>query len=86
MMLAGTLKDQEVRKTLKLEALKQFDGDYDILYKNFANRSFTDGKKFKDKLAPFGSGKDARTWTETAERLNLIVDAFPIMGFSVDPQ
>jgi hypothetical protein len=61
-MLAKTLKDKEVRTFIKSEALKQFDGDYDVLYKNVAEYSFTDGKKFKDKLAQSGSDKSGRSY------------------------
>jgi Protein of unknown function (DUF3103) len=35
--LAKSMKDQEIRSAIKTEALKQFDGDYDILYSVFAD-------------------------------------------------
>jgi len=35
--LARSMKDQEIRSAIKTEALKQFDGDYDILYSAFSD-------------------------------------------------
>ena len=37
--IASSLKDQAVRSLIKAEALKQFDGDYDILYQSIKNTS-----------------------------------------------
>jgi hypothetical protein len=39
MTIAASLKDQSVRSFIKSEALKQFDGDYDILYQSVKNNS-----------------------------------------------
>lgn len=48
--LAKTLNDVELRSAIKTEALKKFDGDYDILYKDFKNRTFSDGNTLVEKL------------------------------------
>jgi hypothetical protein len=49
--LAEQMNDPEIRKIIKEEALKQFDGDYDILYKNFKNIKTRDGLLVGNKLA-----------------------------------
>src|SRR4051812_13255819 len=37
--IAASLKDQAIRSFIKKEALKQFDGDYDILYQSIKSNS-----------------------------------------------
>ena len=45
----------EVRAFLKSEALKKFDADFDILYKNVRNTKLSTGKTFEETLLSFGS-------------------------------
>jgi hypothetical protein len=82
-MVARSLKDVEVRKALHAEASKQFDGDYDILYKNFSTFAFSNGEKFEDKLAKAGAARSGRTSAETAVRLKSILGTFPILNIAV---
>ncbi|SFE81905.1 DUF3103 family protein [Thermoflexibacter ruber] len=48
--LAAQMNDPEIRKIIKDEALKQFDGDYDILYNHLKNIKTKDGKSIGEKL------------------------------------
>lgn len=48
--LAKSLKDSNLRVAIKQEALKKFDGDFDILYKNFKGHKI-DGIPVQTKLA-----------------------------------
>jgi len=82
-MLAKALKDKEVGKIIKLEASKQFDGDYDILYNTIAEHSFIDGEKFKAKLAKFGSSENGRTSVQAAAHLKSISESFPILNIAI---
>ncbi|MES2731677.1 MAG: hypothetical protein V4714_08010 [Bacteroidota bacterium] len=59
--LAQTMESAEVRALLKAEALKRFDGDYDILYKNIATVVLSDGSTLKtrlERLNPSSSAED----------------------------
>jgi hypothetical protein len=49
--LAKTMSEKQVRETLKQAALKQFDGDYDVLYADIRNAAFSDGQTLNQKLA-----------------------------------
>ncbi len=49
--LAIALKDQELRCEIKQEALKKFDGDYEMLYSNIKNKIFKREKTLLDILA-----------------------------------
>jgi hypothetical protein len=44
------LVNEDVRIFLKEEALKKFDGDYDILYQNVKNLKLKSGKTFEETL------------------------------------
>jgi hypothetical protein len=83
LMLAASLKEAGVRQAIHAEAAKQFDGDYDILYKNFATYAFSSGEQFKDKLARAGASSSGRTSAEAALRLETIAATFPILNIAV---
>ncbi|WP_158552691.1 DUF3103 family protein [Spirosoma telluris] len=73
--LAKSLKKSEVRKFIKKEALKKFDGDYDILFSTIVNQSIN-SRKVKDVLRdmdnePFNSD-------EVISKLPLINIAVPV--------
>lgn len=82
-MVAGALKDVEVRRAIKAEALKQFDGDYDILYSRFAGFAFPNGEKFSDKLAKSFALANGRTAGEAAAKLKQISSILPLLNISV---
>ncbi|MFP5470794.1 MAG: hypothetical protein ACLGGV_04295 [Bacteroidia bacterium] len=65
--------DVEVRHMIKSEALKEFDGDYDILFKNVSDYTFSDNQTFKDKLSKI----ESKAFFE-----NLITD-IPALNISV---
>ncbi|SFF64248.1 hypothetical protein [Thermoflexibacter ruber] len=48
--LAKEMANPEIRKLIKTEAMKQFDGDYDILYKNFKNLKMQNGLSVEEHL------------------------------------
>jgi hypothetical protein len=83
MMVAGALNDVEVRRAIKAEALKQFDGDYDILYSRFAGFAFPNGEKFSDKLAKSFALANGRTTGEAAAKLKHISAILPLLNLSV---
>ncbi|MFK7926474.1 MAG: hypothetical protein AB8H47_31285 [Bacteroidia bacterium] len=75
-VVAEMLNDIEVRNLVKEYALKQFDGDYDVLYKDLAiqqlRKSETFGQRFTSKLA-------AQVGSEVeAERLINMIPRFHI--------
>lgn len=45
------VEDPEFRIWLKAEALKQFDGDYDVLWQHHLDHQFPDGQTLRAKLA-----------------------------------
>jgi hypothetical protein len=53
--LNKAMAQPEVRQFLKSEALKKFDGDFDILYKNVRNTKLSTGKTFEETLLSFGA-------------------------------
>jgi hypothetical protein len=48
--LASTLQDPESRKLIKEATGKKFDGDFDVLYRDIANRRVGNGKAFRQAL------------------------------------
>ena len=48
--LASTLQDPEARKLIKEAAGKKFDGDFDVLYRDIANRRVGNGRPFRQAL------------------------------------
>jgi hypothetical protein len=50
LVLAPLLEKAEVRALIKAEALKRFDGDYDILYRHIATLRLPNGESFQSAL------------------------------------
>jgi len=48
--LAKALKDKEIRKIIKDEAMLQFDGDYDVLYTTLKDKKLNKGTNIDDLL------------------------------------
>ncbi len=47
---AQLLEDVEFRQLLKSKAMEEFDGDYDVLYKDIKDHEFSDGTTLSEKL------------------------------------
>ena len=60
-----------------------FDGDYDILYKNFRKTSFSDGENFQQKIAARMSGGDINGKTSAIAQLDAIASNIPNLQISV---
>ena len=75
--LAKTLNEEEVRKFIHDKTMEQFDGDYDILFKDVANHSFTDGSTFIEKLANNDDNANSQEFFESIieneKRFNIAV-------------
>ncbi len=57
-ILSESLDDKVIKKAIKEEALKMYDGDYNILYKNLRTKELSNGDNFNQRIAK--SGKNAR--------------------------
>jgi len=77
------LMDGEVRSFLKTEALKQFDGDYDILYRNIKNHTFADGLDLESRLVESYSIVHEQTEKEALESIRLIESELPLLNISI---
>jgi hypothetical protein len=80
---AEALKDRQVRKLLKQEAGKKFDGDYDVLYQTLANRRVGRSGAFRQALGTamarvHGEGRD-----QALERLDDYTARLPQLQLSV---
>ena len=76
------VEEPEFRIWLKAEALKQFDGDYDVLWQHHLDHRFSDGQTLRAKLAnalaeQYGSPKAA------GEQLDRWMAAYPVLQFAV---
>ncbi len=76
------VEEPEFRTWLKAEALKQFDGDYDVLWQHHLDHRFSDGQTLRAKLAnalaeQYDSPKAA------AEQLDRWMEAYPVLQFAV---
>ncbi len=76
-LVAKSMKESSMRHAIKEEALKKFDGDYDILYHKFAEKQLSGGN-FRDLLAINGTSFD-----RTIERLNKIAADMPLLQIAV---
>lgn len=82
-VLAMSLQDPSVRVAIKKEAEKMFDGDYDILYSNFANHQLPDGSTFEGKLMAAksklaGAGKATENQKLAATDIALLNISVPV--------
>jgi hypothetical protein len=71
--LARSLEKEEVRAFIKSEALKKFDGDFDILYSAVKDKSIT-GSKFSEHLNQAAkAGEDVNQFAARVPLLNIAV-------------
>ncbi|MEO6729508.1 MAG: DUF3103 family protein, partial [Candidatus Dojkabacteria bacterium] len=75
--LAVNLKQKDMRAFVKSEALKQFDGDYDILYRNIKDIVIS-GKALKSHLV--NNTKDSELSSNDVEEL---ASTMPLLNISV---
>ena len=83
--LAYSLQDPAMRVFMKTEALKKFDGDYDVLYKRVANTT-VDGISFTQRLASGLSGSSSAgrvSATEAVSTINQIASQNPLLNFAL---
>ena len=78
LLLAKTLDNRNVRASLKEEALKKFDGDFDILYQKFASKQLNEGS-FMKVLAR----SDKNSTTRGQELLNRIAEEIPLLNIAI---
>ncbi len=78
LLLAKTLNNKNVRISLKEEAMKKFDGDFDILYQKFANKQLSEGS-FKELL----SRNDENSSARGQELLTKIADEIPLLNIAI---
>jgi hypothetical protein len=77
---ATALQDVELRKFLKQEALKKFDGDYDILYGKIAKEPIGN-KTLEEKIAEAMDNR--RTKSERAQQVSNTLNANPLLNISI---
>lgn len=71
--LAYALQETDVRLFLKEEALKQSDGDFDVLYALVKDRKLADGRTFEAVLARYAGKADIAAWTTGRPLLTIFV-------------
>lgn len=82
-VLAKAMEEEQVREAIKAEASKQFDGDYDILCKDFVGAVLAGGDKFKDKLIGAHSVVKKTTASASRERIETILTQLPTLNIGV---
>jgi len=87
-LFAEAIKEVEVRRLIKSEVGKKFDGDYDALYKNLKFFKFNDGKSFEERLADAFARVRARKgetvkWNESILKVKGLVSKIPRFQVSV---
>lgn len=73
--LASSLEDEELRAFIKTEALKKFDGDYDILYSMIKGKN-VGSRKFSEHLNRAGNADEAVS--QVADEIPLLNIAVPV--------
>ncbi len=76
-LVAKSMKEPSMRHAIKEEALKKFDGDYDILYRKFAEKQ-RNGSAFREQFAINGT-----SFERTIKRLNKIAADMPLLQIAV---
>jgi hypothetical protein len=75
--LAKAVYDESVRELIKKEALKRFDGDYDVLFQMVKDRKTKDGKTLQEYFSSFDdSPQRFRGITEDLPLLTIFVPTF----------
>jgi|GEM_PF-1744230 len=82
-VLAVSLQDPAVRVAIKKEAEKKFDGDFDVLYRNFAGFQLPDGSTFESKLMAAKLKLDGPSAGKTIESQKLAATSIALFNISV---
>lgn len=85
--LASSLNKKEIRQFIKNEALKKFDGDFDILYKDAKNK-IINGQTFQNHLAgsgniPVNTTKSTSSTSEQSKKIEGIGNYVPLLNIAV---
>lgn len=78
--LVQALKEKEVRAFLKEEALKQYDGDYDVVFALVKDKKLSTGKTFGETLAKYAGNGSIKQWNNNAPLATIFVPN--LKGFS----
>jgi hypothetical protein len=77
------IHDSEVREFLKEEALKQFDGDYNVLYQHVKDHKFSDGESFEDKFAKRYAVFNELSAEEALSEIQQIASTLPLLNIAI---
>ncbi|MCB0837180.1 MAG: hypothetical protein KDE26_11980 [Bacteroidetes bacterium] len=77
------INESEVREFLKKEALKQFDGDYNVLYQHIKNHEFSDGKSFENKFAEHYAVFNNLSVEEALSQVQQISSTLPLLNIGI---
>ncbi len=80
-IISEALQNVEFRKLLKKEALKQQDGDYDVLYQNIKSKSVDKGRTVEDYL--FESYINKKGVKATKKDFNKLIASVPDFQISI---
>ena len=80
--LAKALRKKEVRSFLKSEALKKYDGDYDIVYSFVKSKLLSNGLTFEQEMMKALPSETIENWSEAAPLLTIFVPE--LTGFSAE--
>ncbi|HEX6201593.1 MAG TPA: hypothetical protein VF100_01245, partial [Thermoanaerobaculia bacterium] len=84
--LAVALEDREVRALIQQEVGRQFDGDFNVLYRDLANSRLADGSTFRGRLAKAAAATPGSTRRSVAASLATIdgyAEALPRLQIAV---
>lgn len=73
-VMAKAVKNPEIRKLIRTEAIKKFDNDYDVLLQSVKNNKLSSGKVLLEAIADYADDKD---------RVKRIVDDLPLLTFFI---
>lgn len=85
--LAVALQDREVRELIQREVGRRFDGDWNVLYRDLANRRLADGTTFRGRLAAAAAttapASTPRSLSAALSRIDAYAAALPKLQVAV---
>ncbi|MBX2900539.1 MAG: hypothetical protein KF775_12865 [Cyclobacteriaceae bacterium] len=78
------VNEKSLRDFLRMEALKTFDGDYDVLYSLVKDKTLVTGKTLEQTLKPYFNTVTLRDIELTLPLLTIFVPTLPENSFSAD--
>ena len=89
-ILSKSLDDKDVTNAIKEEALKMFDGDYDVLYKDLRSKELSNGVNFNQRIADLSSGSRLESARKQGRSVEQVADSiaalYPNLQVSVPVQ